>query len=551
MNVFVMISTAASGEYTVHALRSFFANTPLADKDTFYLIDNDKSLRKEDLKEWPRVNLCQNPSPYSFAKNANKAIELALEKKGDLFLLNNDIIFCENWLEPLLIEIPVIISAISNQYIQYTFGDLTLRPCMDLSDYLNYGYEFNSIIKAHHSKQWSYRQVLSAPFFCVRIPKSVFQEVGNFDCSFGKGGAEDNDYCLRAYLQGFGVFLSLDSYVLHFQGKSTWRGPESKEDTEARNKRFLRVFAEKWGKRLQRLMIFNDESSITKKGQKLLQQNRISAVLKTMASKTQKGKRLKNPKIKIAAVMCVYDDCKWLEAAVKSVYEKVDSIYFMVGNRPWNGEKGSNKNTLEKIASIKDPRSKFKLIKGKWSSETEERNAGLEALKKDGFDYCFVLDSDEVYDKKQLAEFFKLITEKRYVPAWRIRMLTYWKSEHFRIEPPEAYQPVVVLKVGDIVFRDKREISSPQSESIPPELCVMHHMSYARSDNEILRKISTFSHADQMIPNWYENVWKAWDENMQLRNLHPCWPDAYQEVVGVPEELLPSALRSRLRRPKK
>ena len=74
------------------------------------------------------------------------------------------------------------------------------------------------------------------PFYCFKIPYKILFDVGKFDTSFGKGGGEDIDYRIRCANKNFDVNFLTDSYLLHFQGKSTWDGVESPKETEKRNK---------------------------------------------------------------------------------------------------------------------------------------------------------------------------------------------------------------------------------------------------------------------------------------------------------------------------
>src|SRR5262249_43977992 len=78
----------------------------------------------------------------------------------------------------------------------------------------------------------------------------VQQEVGELDERFGAGGGEDWDYCLRCQAAGVPVQYALDSYVLHFMGKSTWRGAETPAQSRAREEMYLQAFREQWGRRL-------------------------------------------------------------------------------------------------------------------------------------------------------------------------------------------------------------------------------------------------------------------------------------------------------------
>lgn len=258
MNIFGMVTTKHSREYTDYALRSFLKNTPLGAQDLLYLIDNDQSfLFPPDLISSP-IEVIQNENPLSFAANVNQIMQKAAAQEANLFFLNNDIIFPPGWLEPLLREKTAIVSSVSNSEIPYQNASFICKFGMDLSDYLGHEQQFEAITQYHHKRVSGYKRVHSLPFYCVKIPHIVYRTVGPLDETFGPGGAEDKDYCIRAYLEGFEVQYALDSYVLHFQGKSTWRGAESAEETRCRDKKYVTAFHKKWGEELLRLFIFHE-----------------------------------------------------------------------------------------------------------------------------------------------------------------------------------------------------------------------------------------------------------------------------------------------------
>ena len=96
----------------------------------------------------------------------------------------------------------------------------------------------------------------------MRVPHAVFESVGELDERFGAGGGEDVDYCVRCALAGIDVMLALDSYVLHFMGKSTWRGGESDEARRARDQKYRAAFAQKWGQPLHDLLLDGRDDDI-------------------------------------------------------------------------------------------------------------------------------------------------------------------------------------------------------------------------------------------------------------------------------------------------
>jgi GT2 family glycosyltransferase len=105
------------------------------------------------------------------------------------------------------------------------------------------------------------KKSLILPFFCVKIPYAVYSRVGPMDENFGRGSAEDSDYCLRAWLAGFEVRHALQSYVLHFGGKSSWAG-ETKRESEERMKKFRELFEKKWGAALADLVLNENTKGI-------------------------------------------------------------------------------------------------------------------------------------------------------------------------------------------------------------------------------------------------------------------------------------------------
>ena len=129
---------------------------------------------------------------------------------------------------------------------------------MKFNDFNNNFNLLDEITEIHKKKFKANQQfqTLLMPFFCFKIPYNIFNDVGDFDNKFGKGGGEDIDYRIRCAIKGYEVDYMLDSYLLHFHGKSTWDGAENKNETELRNKIYTDVFYRKWGKDLTQIFIF-------------------------------------------------------------------------------------------------------------------------------------------------------------------------------------------------------------------------------------------------------------------------------------------------------
>jgi len=260
-NIFAMVTLENSNFYTDYAIKSFFQNTEIDKDDEFLLINNDKC-DVNKFSSYNKVKILENEKPASFAQNVNKIINLAIKKGKDIVFLNNDIIFTKNWFHPLKQNTENISIPVNNQLFPYhsDCGKLKLKVTMNLKDF-NEEYDLlNNIVLKHVKKYKSGQefQTLLMPFFCFKVPNKILKEIGNFDESFVMG-AEDIDYRIRCAKKGYEVNFVIDSYLLHFHGKSTWDGKESFEETNQRNKSYTGIFLKKWGKELTQLFIIRKD----------------------------------------------------------------------------------------------------------------------------------------------------------------------------------------------------------------------------------------------------------------------------------------------------
>lgn len=84
-----------------------------------------------------------------------------------------------------------------------------------------------------------------AAFFCVAMPRGVYEAVGGLDESFGLGFFEDDDYCRRVLAKGHRIACAEDVFVHHHLSASFDAiGAERKAELFARNKA---IYEAKWG----------------------------------------------------------------------------------------------------------------------------------------------------------------------------------------------------------------------------------------------------------------------------------------------------------------
>ncbi len=85
----------------------------------------------------------------------------------------------------------------------------------------------------------------NAAFFCVAMPREVYERVGPMDEDFGIGFFEDDDYCRRVHVEGYRVTCAEDVFVHHHLSASfDSLGAERKQVLFEKNKA---IYEAKWG----------------------------------------------------------------------------------------------------------------------------------------------------------------------------------------------------------------------------------------------------------------------------------------------------------------
>ena len=261
-NLFAMVTMRSSTHYTDLAIKSFFKFTEISENDEFLLIDNDGN-GVDHFSSYKKIKIIKNKNLLSFAENVNLAIKIAKKDEKNLIFLNNDIIFTKEWFNPLKENSDCVSIPVNNQIFGYSTdcGNLILKATMSLKDFKENYHLLDEIVEKH-KKKYKPKQKFQAPlmpFFCFKLPNEIINKIGLFDESFGKGGGEDIDYRIRCAAKGYEVNFLLDSYLLHFHGKSTWDGNETLKETQERNKMYTEIFLKKWGHDLTQIFLIRKD----------------------------------------------------------------------------------------------------------------------------------------------------------------------------------------------------------------------------------------------------------------------------------------------------
>ena len=255
---------------------------------------------------------------------------------------------------------------------------------------------------------------------------------------------------------------------------------------------------------------------------------------------------LRNDPKKWAASYVAFADDRWIAKSVKSIYPYVDGIIFLIGYCSFHGEYFSNQEFVRTLQNLPDPEGKIIGIYRKfWKDEATTRNAGLHILNDLGYKYALTVDADEIYDAKDIQQIQSVLEKNEHVDNVYIsNVVTYWKSEHFRIDPQDDNMFVhVAMKLSGSTYYVKNRVTTERS-IVVARGARMHHMSYAHDDIEIQRKLNCFSHREEICADWIPRVWNRWNENQMLNNLHPTHPSRFRMAIPVPDNELPEVFSS-------
>lgn len=224
--------------------------------------------------------------------------------------------------------------------------------------------------------------------------------------------------------------------------------------------------------------------------------------------------------MRLCAAICVHTDNQFLEATLESLRQV--PIFVFVSSVDWQGVS----HVVSETRRIAESRGAT-VIEGDWPDETSHRRSAYKHLRDDGWNYCLTIDSDEIIEPSLLDKLVS-IAGSGLADRVHVEWDTYWKSPEFVIRPREPFKPCVLINLQTVSHVRIREFSGGTPLLVGAEHGIIHHFSYAGGDERIWKKITTWSHRDEIVPNWWNNVWKAFDRNPLLRNLHPTHPGAYQ-----------------------
>ncbi len=224
---------------------------------------------------------------------------------------------------------------------------------------------------------------------------------------------------------------------------------------------------------------------------------------------------------KIAVLTVAFQEEKLIKNCIEQ-FKPFDLFHVVLSNNiSWNGNL-ENDDTPELARKY----GAGLVVEGDWQNQEQQSNYGVNLL--NDYEWIIICDADERYMPQDLEKILELLKTANG-EILRSNMNVYWKTIDYEIIPVQTDFPTIAVRSG-ISFAHARETYAPVvSWTIYP----MYHLSYVRTDEEMLKKIKTFHHSDEFdVMSWYNNVWLPWEPSHT--NLHPVVPEQFKQAIFSP-----------------
>jgi len=237
----------------------------------------------------------------------------------------------------------------------------------------------------------------------------------------------------------------------------------------------------------------------------------------------------------IAACYCVYDDFEFLYHSVISIKDYVDKVFFFCSFSRYDGtsENDDNEITLNIIEMFKkQDENKFVLIRKDWKNQIQQRNDSISIIQHEGYEYCLIIDADEIYDRKDIENLLEIIKNNPQIDVFQSNFHTYFKSLKYKIYPIQKLDATVVVKTH-VRLNKTRGANNPEytTKLIEQEKVCWHHPSHVRTDERMIKKYKIAIHEYGISWKWIDQIWFNWTPS--TKNFHPSNPSSFQSVLST------------------
>lgn len=232
----IIIVTFNGLEYTKLCIESIRKFTEKESYEIIVIDNNSTDGTKEWISNESDLKVIINKENLGFTTACNQGIRIA---RGDILLLNNDVIVTPRWLDNLnkaLYSAPNIgaVGPVSNYVSNNQQIDVSYSNVYEM---LKFADDYN----ISNNKLWEYKIKLIG--YCYLIKKEVIDKVGVLDERFTPGHYEDDDISIRILYSGYNLLMCKDTFIHHF-GSASFK---KKDDLGVLISTNYYKFIEKWG----------------------------------------------------------------------------------------------------------------------------------------------------------------------------------------------------------------------------------------------------------------------------------------------------------------
>ena len=220
--------------------------------------------------------------------------------------------------------------------------------------------------------------------------------------------------------------------------------------------------------------------------------------------------------MKVGIMTIAYNEERFIGACIKQFSHTGLEHLVLISLNPWNGASFKPDRTNDIASNLG-----AEVVVGDWDTEAHQRNYGLNYFKDKGCDWVLIVDADEYYSPESIAKLsYSLEQDVEAIVA--NDMVVYWKDIDHVVTPRQEDRPIVAIRPNQHFIIGRNSFSN-----IGETEATLHHLSYVRDDENMLKKINSFTHADEFnTDEWYNDVWLDWDEGDT--DLHPVNPAQFK-----------------------
>lgn len=231
-------------------------------------------------------------------------------------------------------------------------------------------------------------------------------------------------------------------------------------------------------------------------------------------------------KVNIGLYMCAFREPHLIQPSIRQWLPfKFHRFIVAASEKPWYG--GMEKDNTADLAR----ETGVEVIEKYWKTEAAQRNECMELLK--DCDWIIHWFPDHFLTREDRVKMFEFLYTNPTEKIYSLDGYTYWKNFHSIIEPRPKVKAVTT---SDIRF-DWAFHAIGEGYTYPTLPMMLHHLQWSKTANDIHAKISSYHHAHEIDPNWFENVWK---KDGQPHDFHPISPTAFTTTVehALPQEII-------------